>query len=290
MPSVNIRESSIEEIAFPFVEHSGPLHDHTCFSSSIPITYYLIHDEYSSSASPLPFALDTHTGTITVIAELDREVKSFYHLQIYLFNTKTLQITPAEVHINVLDENDHYPVFDHFHEQVIYINISSNHSRFPYSHPSNQIFITHVHAADADIDINGQVVYYFTNHGHYDYFQIYPNGSIMLYNTEQLQLPYCLEISARDRGYPKSLAAKETMVIYLCDFFKRNECPSNRLRIDFYLGSIFILVSVILFLLVLIICIVWHLFVKELLQADQGLPGSLYQCPTEARRSLSNRM
>ncbi|CAF4908953.1 unnamed protein product, partial [Rotaria socialis] len=59
------------------------------------------------------------------------------------------------------------------------------------------------------------------------FFHLYSNGSIVLYNQNNLQLPYRLEVYARDQGSPVPLNSKESVVIYVCDALKRNECPSD---------------------------------------------------------------
>ncbi len=244
-----------------------------CLLSSIPASYHPIKDD----SSPFPFSVDTNTGKIKVIEELDREIQAFYTFSIYSFNHKTEQPNQAEIQINILDKNDHYPIFDDSHEQYIYISI--NH---------HQIFITNIHATDADIGLNGQIDYYFADKDLYAYFHLYSNGSVILYNPIHIYLPIRLEIYARDQGYPKALYSKENMVIYLCDTFKRNECSSSTLRRNFYLGSIFIMISIISFLLIIILCIFWNLFLRE--QLKQKDHNQSYNCRIEGRKNLSNKL
>ncbi len=246
----------------------GKINVDDCLLSSIPISYNLIKENLSLS---FPFSLDTNTGIITVINELDREIKSFYKFSINLFNS-TIQ---TDIHINILDKNDHYPIFDNSHEQYIYISID-------YS-DNNQIFITNIHATDNDTDLNGLVNYYFTDKNLYNYFHLYSNGSIILYNLNDVYLPIRLEIYACDYGYPIALNSKETIVIYICNIFKRHQCSLSILRRNFYLGSIFIIISVISFLLIIIIGIFWNLFIKRK-ENERS-----YNCRIEARKNLSNK-
>ncbi|CAF3636458.1 unnamed protein product [Adineta steineri] len=249
----------------------GQVNADDCGLSSIPISYHLMHD---NSLSLFPFILDSHSGTIKVISELDREIQSSYKFYIHLFNSTS----QTEVHVNILDQNDHYPIFDDIHEQYIYI------STHQYYHQTNKRFIAHVHATDSDDDINGLVNYYFTHKEHYDYFHIYSNGSIILYNLFDIHLPITLEMYARDQGYPEALRSKDTVIIYVCDIFKQNECPSNKLRRNFYLGSIIIMICVVLFLLIIILCIIWNLFIKEHLENKKN--NQSYNCRLEARKNL----
>jgi hypothetical protein len=237
----------------------------------LSISYHLINED-----SSFPFSLDTDTGIIKVVRELDREIKSFYKFHIHLFNS-TIQ---TEIQINILDKNDHYPIFNNPHEQYIYISLhdSQNH----------QIFVTNIHATDADTDLNGFVNYYFTNKDLYNYFHLYSNGSIILYNPNNIYLPIRLEIYARDNGYPKAFSSNESLIIYICDIVKPNECSSSKFRGNFYLGSIFIMISVVSFLLIIILCIIWNLFIKEQFRR-KGNERS-YNCRIEARKNLSNEV
>ncbi|CAF0903050.1 unnamed protein product [Rotaria sordida] len=256
----------------------GQVNVDNCLLSSIPISYHLIKED---SLSPFPFSIDSHTGIIKVIHELDREIKSFYKFHISSLHSKTQQLTQIEIQINILDENDHYPIFNNLHKEYIYI--STHHH-----HQTNKIFITHIHAIDADVGLNGLINYYFTNKDHYKYFHLYPNGSIILYNLNNVHLPVRLEIYARDQGYPRPLNSKESIIIYVCDIYKRHECPinesPNKLRRNFYLGSIFIMISVVLILFIIIICIIWNLFMKKKLRRKENNKSYSYQI--EARKNL----
>jgi hypothetical protein len=106
-------------------------------------------------------------------------------------------------------------------------------------------------------------------------------------------------------------------VVYICDGLKRNECPSddnlqqhnwvytyennplksNRLTTNFYLGSIFIMISVLLFIVIIIFCVVWNLIIKGQLKNkheqihNNGLksPTESYNCRAEARKNLRKK-
>ena len=314
-----IRQKS-RSLSLVFFE-KGQVSADSCLSSSIPISYHLVKDK---AASALPVSIDAHNGMITVTRELDREVKSFYKFYVDSFNHKTQQSSHTEVHLNVLDENDHYPIFDNSmgnaREQYVYINRSAPIER---SHDAQQAkkdhrLIAHIHATDDDEGSNGLVNYYFTNNENYAHFHLYSNGSIILYNQEDLRLPYRLEIYARDQGHPVPLNSKESILIYVCDASKRNECPSDeagqqqrwlfghaknddnhmkssRVTANFYLGSIFIMISVLLFIAIIVVCIVWNLIIKGQLRGKgdrihtNGLKASTesYNCRMEARKNLS---
>lgn len=224
--------------------------------------------------------------------------------------------------VNIVDLNDNYPTFDNSiknaHEQYVYINKSSSLSK--YSNGNSQtmrnILIAHIHATDDDEGSNGQINYYFTNSDNYAFFHLFSNGSIVLYNQNNLRLPYRLEIYARDQGNPVPLNSKESIVIYICDALKRSECPSDEsiensewlvgynnnnqikthtLTTNFYLGSIFIMISILLFIVIIIVCIVWNLIIKGQFRGKHddihinGLksPTEAYNCRVEARKNLS---
>jgi hypothetical protein len=288
----------------------------SCLSSSVEISYHLAKDQLISA---LPFSIDSHNGVITVTRELDREVKSFYKFFIDSFNHKTRQTSQTEIRVYILDENDHNPTFDNSinneRQQSIFINKSSSLTR---RHDANQtmnnnIFIARVYATDEDEGLNGFINYYFTNSDNYAYFHLYSNGTITLYNQNDIQLPYRLEINARDQGSPVPRNSKESIVIYVCDVLKREECPSeesityhdwnlsdnakhkDRSTANFYLGSVFIIISILLFIVIIIVCVVWNFILKGQLKSkhhqlhDSGLKLSTesYNCRAEARKNLS---
>lgn len=277
------------------------------------------HFTNTAQAAALPFSIDNQNGIITVTRDLDRETKSIYKFSIDSFNHKTRQTSQTEIQVNILDENDHYPIFEktlnNLHEQYVFINKSLSLTR---RHPTNQtiinpIPIARISATDGDDGSNGLINYYFTNNENYAFFHLYANGTIVLYNQENLHLPYRLEIYARDQGSPVPFNSKETIVIYVCDAARRDECPLdhsityqdwnlpdsplkiNRLTTNFYLGSLFIMISILLFIVIIIVCVVWYLILKGQLKHKQqqmltsGLKSSTesYNCRTEARKNLS---
>ncbi|CAF0732238.1 unnamed protein product [Adineta steineri] len=291
----------------------------SCLSTSIEFSYHLVKD----TSSPTSFSIDTRNGRITVTRELDREIQSFYKFYVESFNHKNHQTSQTEVHINILDENDHYPIFDNSlnnaREQYIYINKSLSLSRrHETDQTTNNIFIARIYATDEDDGSNGVVNYYFTNNDNYAFFHLYSNGSIVLYNQNNLQLPYRLEICARDQGNPKPQNSKDSIVIYICDGLKREECPSdesyqqhqewlysydnnnnnqyktNPSTTNFYLGSVFIMISILLCIVIIIFCIVWNLIIRRHLKSkheqihNNGLksPTESYNCRMEARKNL----
>jgi hypothetical protein len=289
----------------------------SCLSSAIPISYHLVGEK------TLPFVVDTHNGVITVTRDLDRESRSLYSFQVDSLNHRTQQTSQTQVEIHVFDENDHNPLFDHSinnaREQYVFINRSVSMTRRHDRNQSkvNEFFLARVYATDDDEGINALVNYYFTNNDNYAHFHLYSNGSIVLYNSNDLHLPYRLEIYARDQGNPVPLNSKESIVIYVCDTLKRDECPSDesvqhqswpfgynsnqhpnradRLTTNFYLGSIFIMISVLLFIGIIIVCLVWNLIIKKQFRNKNhpihtnGLKLSTesYNCRVEARKNLS---
>ncbi|UJR28880.1 hypothetical protein I4U23_010100 [Adineta vaga] len=292
----------------------------SCLSTSIPYSYHLVKDKLPDD---FPFSVDSHYGRITVTNELDREKQSLYRFFIDSFNHKNHQTSRTEVQVNILDENDHYPIFDNSinnaREQFIFINRTTSSSSLTRRHDQNQtinqILIARIHATDNDQGSNGLVNYYFTHNDNYAYFHLYSNGSIILYNQNNLHLPYRLEIYARDQGNPVPFNSKESIVIYVCDDLKREECPidytypqqdwlytydnknslkSNRLSTNFYLGSIFIMISILLFVVIIIFCIVWNVIIKkqfkgkheQIHENDLKSPIQSYNCRMEARKNL----
>ncbi|UJR20728.1 hypothetical protein I4U23_023848 [Adineta vaga] len=171
------------------------------------------------------------------------------------------------------------------HRRIQYKLLEYTHENIVRIDPNNgSLFLVKQPSTDLDHNDNGLVNYYFTNKDHYNYFHIYHNGSVVLYNLFNIRLPIRLEIYARDYGYPKALESKQNIIVYVCDIFAQNECPSNKLRRNFYLGSIIIMVSVVLFLFMIILCIIWNLFIKDYLKNKEN--NQAYNCRMEARKNL----
>lgn len=203
------------------------------------ITYDLISDD----SLFLPFSIDKFTGKIYVIKELDREIIDFYELFVQVFNDESHQFLQTKIHIHILDENDHRPIFTSSLEQYIYISLSSS-----------QLFITNIHANDADLGMNSFIDYYFLDQHFYAYFRLFSNGSIILFNPLHLHLPVRLRIIARDRGVPHALNSTEIVLIHLCDISQWHQCFQRK----FHFVFTFIIVVIIGFSLLFIMGILWR--------------------------------
>jgi hypothetical protein len=76
-----------------------------------------------------------------------------------------------------------------------------------------------------------------------------------------------------------------------------NSIHKNRLTANFYLGSVFIMISILLFIVIIIVCVVWNLILKGELKGKHqqihtnGLKSSTesYNCRAEARKNLSKK-
>lgn len=250
----------------------GQIYFIDCQLSFLPIVSQM------NSLISFPFAIDSSTGNINVIADLDYETQSLYQFELEIFNSESR----TRVHIHIFDINDHSPIFNISHEQFIFISL--NHF------DEHSIFITNILATDADDNLNGLISYYFVNQDLYAYFHLFDNGSIILHNPINIYLPVRLEIYARDHGYPNRLKSDKTIVIYVCDDFKPNECSPTILRRNFYLGSILIMISIASFLIVIMICICWNLYLKNQLQNNRSTTTTTrtFTCRIEPRNNRSN--
>ena len=136
--------------------------------------------------------------------------------------------------------------------------------------------------------------YHFINKNHYKYFHLYSNGTIILYNLNQIHLPIRLEIYARDQGYPRSLNSQESIFIYICDIVEQHKCLINdlskKLERNFYLGSIFIMISIVWFLSMIILCIIRNLFIRDKFKKRKQKTKKSFHYQIEARKNLSMKI
>ncbi|CAF4259381.1 unnamed protein product, partial [Didymodactylos carnosus] len=193
-----------------------------CISNNTSsITYTFVETDL------VPFRINHDNGILTVTHELDRETIDKYDLHIMAIN-ENRQTSKVRVIVHVTDKNDHIPTFiDNDTERYIYVSsiqiFTSSSSTSLIRRHNNDIdssliteYVATVNAIDMDDGPNGKINYYFSNNDAYHHFHLYNNGSIYLYNRKHLNVPYRLEIYAKDNGQP-ALTSKNSIVFYVCD-------------------------------------------------------------------------
>ncbi|KAJ1372475.1 hypothetical protein KIN20_034644 [Parelaphostrongylus tenuis] len=165
-----------------------------------------------SSGPSLPFAVNQNTGSISIKAALDAEVKKKYAFirQVELKGVSSSCSQPVEVH--VLDVNDESPVFvrDEF---VVSIRENEPASR------TERYFLTRVHAVDKDSGIFGRVKYSLIS-DNYDAFVIDSETGAITVNRpldrEQTQ-EYSLRVLAEDSDPVKPRSSEAVVRITVVD-------------------------------------------------------------------------
>lgn len=156
----------------------------------------------------------TQNGEIYTIRGLDREQRAQYTFTVMLEEKRaSSKLTVAEVILDVLDENDEIPTFNHIYHGTIKEN----------SPPGTPVFLiptTTIKAIDNDTKNNSQISYTLTGPGS-DRFSILPNGAVLfmpldesLVLDRELKSEYKLDVHASDNG---NLSSKTTLTIKIED-------------------------------------------------------------------------
>lgn len=156
----------------------------------------------------------TQNGEIYTIRGLDREQRAQYTFTVMLEEKRaSSKLTVAEVILDVLDENDEVPTFNH----IYYGTIKEN------SPPGTPVFLlptSTIKAIDNDTKNNSQISYTLTGPGS-DRFSILTNGAVLfmplddsLVLDRELKSEYKLDVHASDNG---NLSSKTTLTIKIED-------------------------------------------------------------------------
>lgn len=161
----------------------------------------------------------------------DREVQDYYLLQVQAYNQIDNTSSHETFHVKVTDDNDNRPSFIYPPADVDYLNIEK------LEHPKrkNQSKLLTVRGADADIGLNGRLVYYVydsldlltINRHTGDVFINYSKINRTRDEDECLKRVLDVSLTVRDLGEP-SLEAVKNFTLYMN--FGMNEMPFSVLR------------------------------------------------------------
>nr|XP_057940770.1 protocadherin-23 isoform X2 [Doryrhamphus excisus] len=151
------------------------------------IVYSFSHSTYTHG----PFAVDPYTGTVTLTQALDFEADNTeYNLTVWA--SDSLHQTSAEVRVQVLDVNDHAPVFAQMSYQVDLSELVPEDS-----------FVVNVSATDRDSGLNGKVAYRLLSSPLQGFYINADTGSIFTSKPMESNSNHVhLLVEARDSGDP----------------------------------------------------------------------------------------
>ncbi|KAK3606324.1 hypothetical protein CHS0354_041958 [Potamilus streckersoni] len=154
--------------------------------------------------------LGTDVYTLNVVKELDREQILRYNVTIACSDSETPSLNTTKIFvIEIKDENDNAPVF----EQAFYIiNVNENNA------PGETLI--KVKATDADVDVNGEILYTFASGLGNNGFTIGPIDGIIRVKVQldrESQAQYSFYVFAQDNGQDKQLTSSTLVTINVLD-------------------------------------------------------------------------
>ena len=195
-------------------------------SFSTPVTQVLAHDpdlerssfqlSYSILEVSAPFRVD-FVGNIYILTQLDYEQRTEYQFSVTVSDGFYPSQSPAQVIVNVLDENDHYPFFS---QPVYQTSMAENSGPGTLNFP--------ISATDSDASPQyGQISNYTILESHVPFEMRYNLlGRPYITNTKSLdyerdQHVYIFHVHAYDRGGLRSLFPAQVVV----NILDSDDCP-----------------------------------------------------------------
>ena len=153
------------------------------------------------------FAMNSVTGALTTINDIDREIVPFYSLEVQASGKGSSQVRKAvtTIAITVTDINDNSPVFN---PDTYYIDIKEN--------LAIGMVIGHLLASDADQpnSLNAFIAYSITSGNTGNTFSILDNGYIQISKTLDYETTssYSLAVEGKDGGFPALSASAKVRI------------------------------------------------------------------------------
>ena len=185
------------------------------------------------------FKVDTHTGGLMVMSELDREKTDSFNLMIEVSDLGTPSLSAnVSIQITLVDENDHKPEFE-----------SDQYSATVSEDIKVNATVAQVQASDKDLGENAEIVYTIVSDN--DHFRIGPKSGLITVNKalnrERYPL-YEILVRASDKGSKLSLSSTATVAVTVTDVNDvvptfTPELYSVRIREDLPLGAVVTVVT-----------------------------------------------
>lgn len=170
----------------------------------------LVHYRLLEGNEENQFSIDSSSGQVTLVGNLDYEATSSYSLKIIAEDSGAVPLSSScLLSISILDENDNSPSFP---KSTITVDVLEN-MRIGE-------LVASITATDSDSGSNADITYSITANNNHGTFSISPStGSIFLvrkldYETQSL---YKLNITAKDNGRPQR-SSSIPLIIHVRDF------------------------------------------------------------------------
>ena len=179
--------------------------------------FFSLDDTNAVSSS---FTIDTISGEVFTSSNLDYESSSSPQFKLKIVasdNGRPVKSSFVFMYINILDLNDHCPVFESL--QSRWLNISQD------THPGTLLMV--ISATDQDSGLNGEVRYSFSHSiDHQGTFEVGEENGELKVAKELQEKEYRLVIIARDLGTP-SCSRQTDVMVYVFAESAVTEAPSE---------------------------------------------------------------
>ncbi|XP_015586375.2 cadherin-related tumor suppressor [Cephus cinctus] len=166
------------------------------------ITYALTHNPGGQ------FRVAANSGIIYLDKPIRAPPGTVLHLEVTATDSGNQPLSAQhQVRVTIEDVNDHTPVFE----------LTGYETSLPESTPVNERFFALV-ASDADLGVNGRVLYSVTEGNSEGRFGIFPDGQLYVKSAldREEQDYYALEVTASDQGEP-SRSSVVPVVVHIID-------------------------------------------------------------------------
>ncbi|KAJ8688394.1 hypothetical protein QAD02_024189 [Eretmocerus hayati] len=154
------------------------------------------------------FRIAESSGVIYLAKPIRSPPGTVFHLEVTAHDSGSQPLSATQqIRVIVEDVNDHTPVF----------GLNSYETSLLESTPVNERFFALL-ASDADLGLNGRVLYSVTSGNAEGRFGIFPDGQLYVKNVldREEQDYYALEVTAKDQGEP-SRSSRVPVIVHIID-------------------------------------------------------------------------